>query len=161
MNEEQSCDILSKSNGRTLNNIQSANSIEVKQGINIEQEPVTGDELVVISASTYRNVSHVSNFNERDVGYDFDCLILDEVKNEEKKEYDDKEEEEPKAIADWSIEAKGGQWDQQRQAHKAKKIRLSLKVEQHMVQQREGEYDLMKAHRDHINAPFLWIFHTT
>lgn len=94
----------SNTNERTMpmnqDNNQLANSIEIKQEADIKQEPVTVAELVDISASTYRNATHISGFNERDGEYDFDFISSGELKVEEKEEYVDKKEEEPKINTD-------------------------------------------------------------
>ncbi|XP_055326026.1 zinc finger protein 195-like, partial [Sitodiplosis mosellana] len=95
------------------NHIQSSDSIEIKQEGDIKNEPVSVDEVVEVSALTYRNLRYVPGFNVRDVEYDLDHLDEVDAKVEVKKECEDNKEEDSKINADSSEEATDGHQNQQ------------------------------------------------
>ncbi|XP_055304819.1 zinc finger protein OZF-like [Sitodiplosis mosellana] len=75
-------------------NIQSSHSLQIKQEVDIKQEPVSTCDLFEISASTYRNVRQVPGSSGCGDEYDFDYLSLEEDKTDIKTECDNKKEEE-------------------------------------------------------------------
>ncbi|XP_055326044.1 zinc finger protein 613-like [Sitodiplosis mosellana] len=94
------------------NQTQSADSIEIKQEGEIKQEPVSVDEVVEVSESTYHNLRCVPGFNDRDVEYDFDHLNEVDAKVKVKKECEDNKEEDSKMNDDSKEEATGSQQNQ-------------------------------------------------
>lgn len=116
-NEQRSSGIQIESEDPTMpvvqNSIQSAATIQTKQESDIKQEP---NDLVDIPASTYRNSTHVSDLSaEHEAGNEFDYSMLNDVKDEMKKECDDKKGE-SKSNADCDEGAASEQRDHQPQA---------------------------------------------